>query len=48
MQFSKKVGISHTALHKIEKREMHLTVNKLETVMNKLRIKLGDIFPNEF
>ena len=47
-QFSKKVGLSHTMLHFLEKGERHLTINKLESVMRKLRIKLSDIFPEEF
>jgi transcriptional regulator with XRE-family HTH domain len=47
-QFSKKTGISHTTLHRIERGEHHLTLNKLETVMAKLKIRLSDIFPDEF
>ena len=47
-QFAKKTGISHTMLHLLEKRERHLTINKLETVMNKLKIRLSDIFPEEY
>lgn len=46
--FEKKTGISHTSLHRLERGELHLTLNKLETVMNKLKIKMGDIFPDEF
>jgi transcriptional regulator with XRE-family HTH domain len=47
-QFSKKTGVSHTTLHRLERGEHHLTLSKLETVMNKLKIRLGDIFPDEF
>ena len=47
-QFSKKTGVSHTTLHRLERGEHHLTINKLETVMNKLKIKLSDIFPDEY
>jgi len=47
-QFGKKVGISHTTLHRIERGEHHLTLNKLETVMTKLKIRLSDIFPDEY
>ena len=47
-QFSKKIGISHMTLYRIEKGEHHLTLNKLETVMGKLKIRLSDIFPEEF
>jgi transcriptional regulator with XRE-family HTH domain len=47
-QFSKKTGVSHTTLHRLERGEHHLTISKLETVMNKLKIRLSDIFPDEF
>jgi transcriptional regulator with XRE-family HTH domain len=47
-QFAKKTGLSHTTLHRIELGELHLTLNKLETLMGKLKIRLGDIFPDEF
>ena len=47
-RFGKKVGISHTTLHRIERGEHHLTLHKLETVLEKLKIRLSDIFPGEF
>ena len=47
-RFGKRVGISHTTLHRIERGEHHLTLNKLETVLMKLKIRLSDIFPGEF
>ena len=47
-QFSNKTGVSHTTLHRLERGEHHLTLSKLETVMNKLKIKLSDIFPDEY
>jgi len=47
-QFAKKVGLSHQTLFRIERGEHHLTLNKLETVLHKLKIRLKDIFPNEF
>ncbi len=46
-QFAKKTGISHMTLFRIEKGEHHLTLDKLETVMRKLKIRLRDIFPDE-
>jgi len=46
--FGKKVGISHTTLHRIERGEHHLTLNKLETILDKLKVKLRDVFPDEF
>ena len=47
-QFSKKTGLSHMTLYRIENGQHHLTLNKLETVMNKLKIRMRDIFPDEF
>jgi transcriptional regulator with XRE-family HTH domain len=47
-QFAKTSGLSPMTLFRIEKGEHHLTLNKLETVANKLKIKLSDIFPEEF
>lgn len=45
--FAKKIGLSHTTIHRIERGEHHLTLSKLETVLNKLKIHLKDIFPDE-
>jgi len=47
-QFARKTGISHTMLHRLEFQERHITLNKLETLMDKLKINLHDIFPHEF
>ena len=47
-QFSKKVGLSHTTLHRIERGEHHLTLNKLETVLQKLKVQLSEVFPDEY
>ena len=46
--FSKMTGLSHMTLYRIERGEHHLTLNKLETVLNKLKIRLSDVFPDEF
>ena len=47
-QFGKRVGVSHTTLHRIDRGEHHLTLHKLETILVKLKIKLSDVFPGEF
>jgi transcriptional regulator with XRE-family HTH domain len=47
-QFSRKTGVSHTMLHRLERGEHHLTLDKLETILDKLKVRLSDIFPNEF
>jgi transcriptional regulator with XRE-family HTH domain len=46
--FARKSGLSHTTLHRLERGEHHLTLNKLETILDRLRIRLKDIFPGEF
>ncbi|MGH7952004.1 MAG: hypothetical protein ACREFE_08810 [Limisphaerales bacterium] len=40
--------MSHQTLYRIEHGEHHLTLDKLETVLVKLKIRLKDIFPDEF
>jgi transcriptional regulator with XRE-family HTH domain len=47
-RFSKLTGLSHTTLHRLERGEHHLTLDRLETVLRKLKIRLRDIFPKEF
>ncbi len=46
--FAKKVGVSHTTIHRIERGEHHITLNKLETILGRLKIKLRDVFPEEY
>ena len=47
-RFAKKTGLAAMTLFRVEKREIHLSLDKLETMVNKLRIKLSDVFPDEF
>lgn len=37
-----------TTWHRIERSEHRLTVDKLQTVLEKLKIKLSDVFPEKF
>ncbi|HTQ50751.1 MAG TPA: helix-turn-helix transcriptional regulator [Candidatus Acidoferrales bacterium] len=46
-QFARKTGLSHQTLYRIEHGEHHLTLDKLETVLVKLKIHLKDVFPDE-
>lgn len=46
--FSKKVGVSHTTLHRIERGEHHITLSKLETILVRLKLRLSDVFPDEY
>lgn len=47
-EFAKKTGVSHQTLFRIEHGEHRLTLDKLETILIKLKIRLKHIFPNEF
>jgi transcriptional regulator with XRE-family HTH domain len=47
-KFAKKVGVSYQTLFRIEHGEHHLTLDKLETILVKLKVRLKDIFPGEF
>ena len=47
-KFAQKTGLSPMTLFRLEKGEHHLTLNKLETACSKLKLKLSDIFPDEF
>ncbi len=47
-RFAKKTGLSHMTLQRIEHGEHHLTLVKLEIVLQKLKVRLKDIFPGEF
>ena len=46
--FAKKLRVSHTTLHRIERGEHHITLDKLETILVRLKLRLRDIFPKEF
>ncbi len=35
-------------LHKLEWGERRMTLNLLERILNRLKLKLSDVFPNEF
>lgn len=48
VKFAKKVGVSHTTLHRLQAGEHHLTLAKLETITDKLKVKLSDVFPDEY
>ncbi|HEX5218802.1 MAG TPA: helix-turn-helix transcriptional regulator [Verrucomicrobiae bacterium] len=46
--FAKRIGVSHTTLHRIERGEQHITLDKLETILVKLKVRMSDVFPDEF
>jgi len=46
--FGEKAGVSHTSLHRIESGEHHLTLQKLQAILKKLKNRLRDVFPEEY
>ena len=43
-QFSKKVGISDSTLHRMEMAEQNVTLKTLEQICNRLKCKISDVF----
>jgi transcriptional regulator with XRE-family HTH domain len=48
VEFAKKIGVGHMTARRLESGDHHITLKKLQTVMDKLKIRLSDIFPSEF
>ena len=48
VEFAKKIGVGHMTARRLESGEHHITLRKLQTVMDKLKVKLSDIYPSEF
>jgi transcriptional regulator with XRE-family HTH domain len=48
LEFSKKCGLSPMSLNRIELGEQKISLDKLEDVLNRLKLKVSDIFPDEF
>lgn len=48
VKFAQKVGLSDETLRRVETLEQHLSLDKLETLVTKLHLRLKDIFPGEF
>jgi DNA-binding Xre family transcriptional regulator len=44
MQFSRKVGISDSTLHRLELGEQNVTLKTLEQICDRLRCKVSDLF----
>jgi transcriptional regulator with XRE-family HTH domain len=45
-QFSRKVGLSDSTLQRIEMMEQNVTIDTLQHIVNRLRCKLSEIFPD--
>ena len=46
--FARKTGLPPSTLHRLEAGEQSLTLGRLEQLMKKLRVRLADIFPDEW
>jgi putative transcriptional regulator len=44
LQFSKKLGISNTSLHRMEMGEQNVSLKTLEVLCKKLKCDVGDLF----
>lgn len=47
-EFARKIGVGHMTARRLEANEQHITLKKLEVIMDKLKVRLRDIFPAEF
>jgi transcriptional regulator with XRE-family HTH domain len=48
LQFAKKIGVGHMTARRLESGEHHITLRKLEIILDKLKIRLSDVFKDEF
>lgn len=44
VQFEKRMGISASTLHRIELCDQNVTLDTLETIMDRLKVSMSDIF----
>jgi DNA-binding Xre family transcriptional regulator len=45
-QFARKIGLSDSTLQRIEMMEQNVTLDTLQHIVNRLRCKVSDIFPD--
>ena len=46
--FARKLSIGHMTARRLESGEHHITLRKLGVIMAKLKVRLSDVFPEEF
>ena len=46
-QFSRKLGLPPSTLHRLERGDESITLRGLQQIMRRLKCRLGDIFPGE-
>jgi len=47
-EFSRKLGLPPSTLHRLESREQSITLRRLQQVLRRLRVSLAEVFPKEF
>jgi transcriptional regulator with XRE-family HTH domain len=47
-QFSKKTGLPRMTIYRLEHGEHHITLRRLQPVLAKLKVRLSDVFPEEY
>ena len=45
-QFARKTGISNSSLQRLERGDQNLTIASLETLLQKLKVGIRDVFPD--
>ncbi len=45
LQFSKRLGVSHTTLNRIERSDQNVTLDTLQLLCERLKCDIGDLFP---
>lgn len=47
-EFSRKLGLPPSTLHRLENAAQSITLRNLQQIMNRLKCRLSDVFENEF
>lgn len=47
-EFSRKVGLPPSTLHRLENATQSITLRNLQQIMNRLKCRLSDMFADEF
>jgi len=45
-QFSRKTGLSHSTLHRLEMGDQNITIKTLEQICDRLKCSIHDFFPD--
>ena len=47
-QFARKLGITPSTLFRLQHKQQSITLGRLEQILERLKCKLGDVFPDQF